>query len=138
MRRSFGLIGLSFAFGLALSTTAGHAAGQLHALSSIETGLWDLRSTGGRDVGRSMCVTDPAVLLQLGHPGRVCSRFPIVNQPKQADVYYSCAGAGQGQTRVRVETPRLVQIETQGFLYQDPFSFSFEARRIGDCTRAKP
>jgi hypothetical protein len=138
MRRPFGLIGLSFAVGLCIPITAGYAAGQLQALSAIEAGLWDLRSTSGRDAGRSMCVTDPAVLLQLGHPGRACSRFPIVNQPKNADVYYSCAGAGQGQTRLRVETSRLVQIETQGFLYQDPFSFSFEARRIGDCSRSKP
>lgn len=138
MRRPHGLIGLFFVFGLAISSTVGQAASQLQALSSVEAGLWDLRSTSGRDVSRSMCVTDPAVLLQLGHPGRTCSRFPIVNQPKNADVYYSCAGAGQGQTRLRVETSRLVQIETQGFLYQDPFSFSFEARRIGDCSRAKP
>ena len=138
MRRPLGLIALFFAFGLAMSSAAGQAASQLQALSSIEAGLWDLRSPSGRDVGRSMCVTDPAVLLQLGHPGRACSRFPIVNQPKNADVYYSCAGAGQGQTRLRVETSRLVQIETQGFLYQEPFSFSFEARRIGDCSRAKP
>jgi len=138
MRCSLGLMGISVAVGLVIPTSAGQAASQLQALSSIEAGLWDLRSTSGRDVGRSMCVTDPSVLLQLGHPGRACSRFPIVNQPKNADVYYSCAGAGQGQTRLRVETSRLVQIETQGFLYQEPFSFSFEARRIGDCTRSKP
>ena len=98
MRRRLGLIALFFAFGLAMSSAAGQAASQLQALSSIEAGLWDLRSTSGRDVGRSMCVTDPAVLLQLGHPGRACSRFPIVNQPKNADVDYSCAGAGRGQT----------------------------------------
>ena len=138
MRRSLGLMGVSVAVGLVIPTSAGQAASQLQALSLIEAGLWDLRSTSGRDVGRSMCVTDPSVLLQLGHPGRACSRFPIVNQPKNADVYYSCAGAGQGQTRLRVETSRLVQIETQGFLYQEPFAFSFEARRIGDCSRAKP
>ena len=138
MRRPFGLIGPSIALGLIVPASAGYAASQLQALSEIEAGLWDLRSTSGRDVGRSMCVTDPAVLLQLGHPGRACSRFPIVNQPKNADVYYSCAGAGQGRTRLRVETPRVVQIETQGFLYQEPFSYSFEARRIGDCTRSKP
>jgi hypothetical protein len=138
MRRSLGLMGISVAIGLLIPASAGHAAGQLQSLSSIEAGLWDLRSTSGRDVGRSMCVTDPAVLLQLGHPGRACSRFPIVNQPKNADVYYSCAGAGQGRTRLRVETPRVVQIETQGFLYQEPFSYTFEARRIGDCTRSKP
>lgn len=124
--------------GLVVIATAGQAAGQIQALSSLESGLWDLRSTRGRDVGRTMCVTDPNVFLQLGHPGRSCSRFPIVNEPKNASVHYSCAGAGQGQTDLRVETPRLVQIETQGFLNQQPFSYSFEARRVGDCARPKP
>lgn len=138
MRRSLGLMGISIVLGWAMPISASHAAGQLLALSSIETGLWNLRSTSGRDVGRSMCVTDPAVFLQLGHPGRACSRFPIINRPENASVHYACADAGQGQTNLRVETPRLVQIETQGFLYQDPFSYSFEARRIGDCARLKP
>lgn len=138
MRRPLGLIALFFAFGLAMSSVAGQAASQIQAISAIEAGLWDLQSTSGRDVGRSMCVSDPSVLLQLGHPGRACSRFAIVNQLKNADVYYACAGAGQGRTRLRVETPRVVQIETQGFLYQEPFSYTFEARRIGDCTRSKP
>ncbi len=138
MRRSIRLLSLSLVLGLTFSAHIGYAAGQLQALSLIEPGLWDLRSTGGRDVGRSMCVTDPIVFLQLGHPGRACSRFPIINQERNTSVHYSCTGAGQGQTNLRVETPRLVQIETQGFLYQDPFSFSFEARRIGECSRAKP
>ncbi len=45
---------------------------------------------------------------------------------------------GSGRTTIRVETPRLVQIETQGIADQSPFAFSAEARRIGTCTAPSP
>jgi hypothetical protein len=34
-----------------------------------------------------------------------------------------------------VETPRLVQIQSQGVADSAPFSFTIEARRTGDCHR---
>ena len=119
---------------LAAAAIAGSAADTLHVLNRIEPGLWDIKSTDDRDGGRSLCVVDPADLLQLGHPHLSCSRFTIDNQAQQATVHYSCPRAGSGQTKLRVETPRLLQIETQGILRNAPFSMNFEARRIGSCS----
>ena len=78
-------------------------------------------------------MADAKVLLQLRHPNNVCSRFVISDDPRGATVQYSCASGGNGRTTIRVETPRLVQIDTQGIADQSPFAFSAEARRVGDC-----
>jgi hypothetical protein len=118
--------------GLFASNTM-RAAEPLLALGKIEPGLWDVRSQDQRDGGRTMCVRDPAIFLQLAHPNLDCSRFPIENQARTLTVHYSCAGAGNGQTDIRLETPRLVQIHTQGIAHNAPFFMSFEARHIGSC-----
>jgi hypothetical protein len=107
------------------------------ALQKIELGLWDIKAKDVRDGSKTMCITDPAVLLQLAHPGLACKRFPISNAQTEATVHYSCAGAGSGQTSIRVETARLVQIDTQGLVSQRPFQMKFEGRRIGNCLTAR-
>lgn len=104
----------------------------LAALSGLETGQWQLRTRGGGE-GTSMCVTDPRVLLQVKHPRAQCSRFVISNDPRSATVQYSCAGAGSGRTTLRVETPRLVQIDSQGIANNEPFAMQLEGRRVGAC-----
>ncbi|MFM7027241.1 MAG: DUF3617 domain-containing protein [Chakrabartia sp.] len=119
---------------LAAASIAPAFAADLLILHRIEPGLWDIRPKDTRDGGRTMCVADPAVLLSLGHPGQSCSRFAISNEANQAVVHYTCSGTGSGQTSLRVETPRLLQIETQGILRQTPFQMGFEARRLGTCT----
>ena len=105
----------------------------LAALVSIEPGQWELRSRGDQSENRSICVSDPATLLNLQHEGVPCSRFVIYNAQRMATVQYSCASAGNGQTSIRVETPRLVQIETQGVRNREPFSVQLEGRRLGLC-----
>jgi hypothetical protein len=50
-----------------------------------------------------------------------------------ATVHYSCPGSGWGRTTVRVETPRLARVETQGIAGKAPFAFTAEARRVGAC-----
>jgi hypothetical protein len=81
----------------------------------------------------SICVRDPAVLLQLQHRGANCRRFVIANDPQNTTIAYRCAAAGNGHTTLRVETPRLVQIESQGIANKEPFSVQLEGRRVGDC-----
>lgn len=108
-------------------------AADLQALQRIEPGQWDIRSIDKRDGGQTMCIVDPAIFLTLAHPGLTCRRFNISNTTDEATVHYTCPGAGSGQTSLRVETPRTVQIETQGILRQTPFQMRFEARRIGAC-----
>jgi hypothetical protein len=51
-------------------------------------------------------------------------------------VTYDCAQAGQGRTALRVETARLVQIDSQGVSGGTPFAMTLEARRVGACKTA--
>lgn len=108
------------------------AAPNLQALSTLEAGQWQLREKMAGEM-RSICVNDPKILLQIRHSKAVCSRFVISNDPKLATVHYTCPGAGHGRTSIRVETPRLAQIESQGIAEKEPFSVMYEARRIGAC-----
>lgn len=105
----------------------------LAALAQLQPGRWTLTSRDGDFATRSMCLGDPKVLLQIRQPLPTCNRFVVANDARRAIVSYSCAGAGNGLTTVRVETPRLAQIETQGVVGGAPFDLAIEARRTGDC-----
>jgi hypothetical protein len=105
----------------------------LTALQGLQPGQWEIRSTQDSYANRSVCMTDPRVLLQLRHFGQTCSRFVITNDARISTVHYSCAVTGNGQTTIRVETPRLIQLQSQGIANQSPFSFTAEGRRVGDC-----
>jgi hypothetical protein len=76
--------------------------------------------------------------MQLQHGATACSRLVIGNEKASATVHYSCPGAGWGRTTLRVETPRLARIDTQGIANNAPFAFSAEARRIGACDKLIP
>lgn len=125
---------------LLIATAAtGYAAAQgggggIAALGKIERGEWQLRSADGST--RSICVSDPQMLLQLEHRGIACSRFVVENGPTVGRVTYSCPGVGNGATRVVVETPRLIRLETQGITRGLPFTYEYEGRRVGPCTSA--
>lgn len=110
----------------------------IKALSTVQPGLWDIRSRDNPDANRSFCMSDAKILFQLRHPNNVCTRYVISDDQREATVQYSCASSGNGRTTVRVETPRLVQIDTQGIADQSPFAFSAEARRLGDCAASSP
>lgn len=110
----------------------------IKALTGLQPGQWEIRSRDNPDANRSFCMSDAKVLLQLRHPNNVCSRFVISDDGREATVQYSCAASGNGRTSIRVETPRLAQIDTQGVADQMPFAFSAEARRVGDCAASPP
>ena len=80
-----------------------------------------------------MCVADPRTLLQVRHGRAPCSRFVIANDARASTVHYTCPGAGHGRTTIRVETPRLIQIDSQGIADNEPFALQFEGRRTGAC-----
>jgi hypothetical protein len=105
----------------------------LPALDAVQPGQWILKERGGPGAGRSMCVRDPRVLVQLEHGSGGCGQLVISSGPPITTVEYSCPGRGHGRTTIRVETPRLLQIETQGIYRNEPFARSIEARRTGDC-----
>lgn len=94
-------------------------------------GLWEIsRSDGGR---RSICIPDPVVLAQYEHLKARCSRDVIRDQMGHAEISYSCAGGGFGQSKVEQITPRSLRIETQGISGDAPFHYVLQARRIGNC-----
>jgi hypothetical protein len=117
-------------FGL-LATAAD--APPLTALVQLQPGKWLLTSQDSSFAPRTVCIGDAKVLLQIQHPVTTCSRFVVANDPRRAVVSYSCPGTGNGLTTVRVETPRLAQIDTQGVLSGSPFDLTIEARRTGEC-----
>jgi hypothetical protein len=103
------------------------------ALQVIQPGQWALRSRSDPAQSRSLCLGDPVLLLQLRHGATACTRFVVANDPRGATVQYRCPGSGNGRTSIRVETPRLVQIESQGIMNNEPFVVEFEGRRVGEC-----
>jgi hypothetical protein len=103
------------------------------ALATIQPGQWALRSRDGSAPPMTLCLGDPRALLQIRHGAIPCSKYVITNSPAEAVVHYSCAGAGNGRTSIRVETPRVIQIESQGIEGKEPFDWSYEGRRVGVC-----
>lgn len=103
----------------------------LVALSGIERGQWQLRAADG--AARNLCISNPAVLLQIRHGNAQCEHFVMESTARSGVVRYTCPSHGHGRTTIRVETPRLLNIETQGVADGSPFSDQFEARKLGGC-----
>ena len=109
------------------------AAGKLSALARLEPGLWKLRNLDDQRPLAAICVGDPNLLMQIQHRNSPCSRLVIANGAHTATVQYTCPTGGFGRTSIRVETPRLAQIDTQGIVDNTPFGYRAEARRVGSC-----
>ncbi len=126
--KSAGLIGACLAGGAALAQGV-----QLAMLDRIEPGLWELKM---RDGGRSerLCLDDGRRLIQLRHPQAACRQFVVEDTAASVTVSYTCTGQGTGRTRLRFESPRLVQLESSGIANKLPFDVVAEARRVGSCT----
>jgi hypothetical protein len=112
-------------------------SGGLGALGKLQPGLWQLRVLGGGALRPApVCIGDPTILAQLQHRNLPCSRLVVGRSPEGATVHYTCPSGGYGQTSLRVETPRLVQIDTQGIVDNSPFAYRAEARFVGACRGA--
>ena len=107
--------------------------GVMPALSMVQPGQWFLKSRTNPAESRSVCISDVRALLQVEHGAAMCNRFVIANTPRETTVHYTCPGSGHGRTTIKVETPRLIQIESQGIARQEPFAVEFEGRRVGEC-----
>ncbi len=103
-------------------------------LDRIEPGAWELRTRdeGGRI--ERLCVRSTDQLIQLRHPQPGCRRIVVDDTPSQVTVQYTCPGRGYGRTAIRLESARLIQIDTQGIAGGLPFAFAAEGRRTGNCT----
>ena len=102
-------------------------------LTRLETGQWELR--GGTANARilAICLGNPILLTQPRHGSAPCTRDVVAADSDSMTVNYSCPGLGRGRTTLRFETPRLVQIDSQGLDHGMPFALRAEARRIGPC-----
>jgi hypothetical protein len=107
--------------------------GELSALAKLEFGLWQIRNLDDRRQLPPICLGDRNLLMQVQHRNSPCSRLVIANDPRGATVHYTCPAGGFGRTSIRVETPRLAQIDTQGIVENAPFAYRAEARRVGAC-----
>lgn len=127
-RGAFGLAGVI----AAAAPVFAFAPPVVEALAGIDRGRWQVSDSQGAEA-RSICLGDPAALLQLEHRGADCPLEVLASGPGTATVQYSCPGRGFGHTSIRVETPRLVRIDTQGLADGRPFAYRAEARRVGAC-----
>jgi hypothetical protein len=101
------------------------------ALTKLERGKWVIR--GGDGTERALCLREPVALVQLEHRGLACSGEVVASDGDGGTVQYDCPGRGYGHTSIRVETPRLARIDTQGLIDGRPFAYRAEARKTGAC-----
>ncbi|HYJ53087.1 MAG TPA: hypothetical protein VEW04_07930 [Allosphingosinicella sp.] len=101
-------------------------------LAQVERGQWQLQGAGGGAIG-SVCLGDPLLLAQPQHGPQPCTREVISSDAHEVTVNYVCPGMGRGRTVLRVETPRLVQIDSQGLHNGAPFALRAQARKTGPC-----
>ncbi|RYD25684.1 MAG: hypothetical protein EOP89_08690 [Lysobacteraceae bacterium] len=132
-RAALGAVGLTLGGGFAIAA----ALPSLTALSRVERGQWELKAIDSNAPTRSLCITDPRVLIHYGHDVGQCQHSVIANDTNTTTLHYACRGS-HGQTTVKVATPRSFNLETQGIINGAPFEDEYEARRIGSCTPAKP
>jgi hypothetical protein len=129
--------GVAAALAVAASAAApagSRVEGAAPVLGRLEHGLWQLRPLDGRRSPQpSVCLGDPEKLAQLQHVHRNCSRRLVASARDSVTLSYECPAIGSGHTVIRVETPRLARIESQGLDNGVPFAFRAEARRIGPC-----
>ena len=131
-RLRWGALGLAGFFAVAGPVYA-LAVPKLEALAKLEPGRWQLSDSEGAPA-RSICLAaDPAALVQLEHEGVACGSEVLASEAGAATVEYSCPGRGFGRTSIRVETPRLARIDTQGLADGRPFAYRVEARKTGGC-----
>ena len=105
----------------------------LAAVDAIEPGQWQLREDGSTAAPRSVCLSDPATLLQIEHGQAHCNRFIVTDQPRAATVTYTCPGAGNGRTTIKLESANDFHLETQGIISGAPFDKGYRAHRLGAC-----
>ena len=112
----------------------GLAPSDIPALAKLERGRWEIvRSGADKAPPRSLCLGDPMLLTQAEHGAGPCSRELVESAAAGGTVQYRCTGRGFGHTKVRIETPRWVRVETQGIVDGRPFAWRGEARRVGRC-----
>lgn len=113
--------------------TGAGAAPAPHLAKGLEAGAWELRERGADGDVQQLCLSDLRQLLQVRHGRAQCKSFTVSDTPNRLIVTYDCGSAGNGRTDLRVETPRLAQIQSQGIANGAPFAAAIEGRWVGAC-----
>jgi hypothetical protein len=124
-------IALAAAAAAALPAAATIAA-EDSPFGNLETGKWTVRSGDGA-AERELCLRDPAQLVRLEHAGATCANESVAGDGRGVTIQYSCPGHGYGHTILKIETPRVATIETQGLVDGRPFAYRATARKVGPC-----
>ncbi len=95
--------------------------------------MWEIRGDPASPGPQRLCLADPALLAQFEHRSATCTRVVTDEQGLFADIHYTCAGGGFGQSTMTVLTPRSLRIHTQGISQGAPFNYVLQARRLSDC-----
>jgi hypothetical protein len=101
-------------------------------LNRLERGQWELRGPNN-GLLVALCLGNPILLAQPQHGAAACARDVVAADESTMTVNYVCAGAGRGRTTIRFETPRLIQVESQGLDHGVPFALRAQGRRVGEC-----
>jgi hypothetical protein len=120
---------------LPLSAAALVAATAPRALLPAMGGLWEVSQKADGHGAQRICVPSPVLLAQYEHRNGRCTRTIVRDSGSQAEINYTCADGGFGQSKVTLLTPRTMRIDTQGISGNLPFHYQLHARRIGDCGR---
>ncbi len=102
------------------------------ALNIIQKGKWAVRDSEGAE--RIMCVRDPYQILRPEKVTTPCKNVVMESAASRATVRSTCAGHGTMLTRITTDTPRQVTVEMQGVIDGEPFSDTYDAKRVGDCS----
>lgn len=102
------------------------------ALNVIQRGKWAVRDSEGAE--RIMCVRDPYQILRPEKVTTPCQNVVMESDASRATVRSTCTGHGTMLTRITTDTPRQVTVEMQGVIDGEPFSESYDATRIGECS----
>lgn len=102
------------------------------AINLIQKGKWATRDSEGNE--RVMCVRDPYQILRPEKITTPCQNVVMESAASRATVRSVCAGHGTMLTRITTDTPRQVTVEMQGVIDGQPFSETYDAKRIGECS----
>ena len=108
------------------------ATQQTGPLAQVERGRWELRGSNGTAIG-AVCLGDPTLLAQPFNAPHPCTSEILSTNDHVVTVAFVCPGMGRGRTDLRIETPRLVQIDSQGIANGAPFVLRAQARKTGPC-----
>lgn len=131
--RNTGRIGLAAAVTIFAASIAAGAIPR--ALAPAAGGLWEVSKSATGHGATRVCVPSPDLLAQFEHRQGRCTRTVVKDSGSSAQIRYTCADGGFGQSDVTLITPRSLTIDTQGISGGLPFHYKLYARRMGECRR---